>query len=420
MPLPAEVFTPRSADINPKMYVERPSQEKSVRQALLRDSNFFMHGESGSGKSWLYKKIFAEKRISYFVIDCSKATEAEGLRPAYLSLVRSLGVLKKTSVSDERLATADAIVVKGSQRQTTIKENFEQDPLETLFAAVRSNSGKKQAFIIFDNFEHAINSPKKMEDIASAIIARDNSQYDYYNVRIAIVGVPDDIVSYFSKQNFSQTISNRIFELPEVGRLTGDQCKSIIERGFFELLKYKINVNKEDFVRFLVRNSDLIPQHVQALCLEIAIEAHERNKTIDIESINTGVRSWLRGSLHSEYARISARMNKRNSRRQRRNQVLYAISRCSKHEFNYLDIEQIVKNEFSDTQDVAVNVSGTLSTLAQGENPILRRTPDSKGYRFANPKTRICAGLMLHLDEDGVVNRTLLDGDDGVKAKWLS
>lgn len=53
---PEEVFTPRSPEVNSEMYIARPDLEKALKNALRSSLHVIIHGESGTGKSWLYKQ----------------------------------------------------------------------------------------------------------------------------------------------------------------------------------------------------------------------------------------------------------------------------------------------------------------------------------------------------------------------------
>jgi MoxR-like ATPase len=59
---PEDVFTPRAATVNQSMYIDRPQLERSIETSLRVKFHLIIHGESGTGKTWLYKKVLA--RIS--------------------------------------------------------------------------------------------------------------------------------------------------------------------------------------------------------------------------------------------------------------------------------------------------------------------------------------------------------------------
>ncbi|MCA6556445.1 MAG: hypothetical protein IM583_07410, partial [Pseudanabaena sp. M114S2SP2A07QC] len=54
---PEEVFTPRASDINESMYVDRPDLEADLKKGLRSGMHLLIYGESGSGKTWLYKRV---------------------------------------------------------------------------------------------------------------------------------------------------------------------------------------------------------------------------------------------------------------------------------------------------------------------------------------------------------------------------
>ncbi len=67
------VFTPRSAKVNKMMYINRGDLEKELYRKTRGTQHIIIHGESGCGKSWLYKKVLAEKKIHYEVVNLASA-----------------------------------------------------------------------------------------------------------------------------------------------------------------------------------------------------------------------------------------------------------------------------------------------------------------------------------------------------------
>ena len=57
---PELVFTPRNPKVNGDMYVNRPNLETRLMDAIKGSKNIIVHGDSGCGKSWLYKYIFEQ------------------------------------------------------------------------------------------------------------------------------------------------------------------------------------------------------------------------------------------------------------------------------------------------------------------------------------------------------------------------
>ena len=71
---PEHVFTPRLAEVNKEMYVSRPHLEKALKTALRGNLHLLIHGESGTGKSWLYKQTFQNNAINFVVANLANAS----------------------------------------------------------------------------------------------------------------------------------------------------------------------------------------------------------------------------------------------------------------------------------------------------------------------------------------------------------
>jgi predicted ATPase len=66
---PEEVFTPRANKVNIDMYVARDRLERRLVNALKSKRYIVIHGESGNGKTWLYKKVFDQIGCHFEVIN---------------------------------------------------------------------------------------------------------------------------------------------------------------------------------------------------------------------------------------------------------------------------------------------------------------------------------------------------------------
>lgn len=77
---PADVFTPRADRVNESMYIHRPDLERELVRALIMKNNIAIFGESGTGKSWLYKKILKERDIHFEIVNLANALQAGSIR----------------------------------------------------------------------------------------------------------------------------------------------------------------------------------------------------------------------------------------------------------------------------------------------------------------------------------------------------
>jgi hypothetical protein len=79
---PEQVFTPRRAEVNTEMSVPRPRLEAAISSGIRSKLHLVIKGESGCGKSWLYKKVFAEQNVYFrtvnlaFALSCGSVAEA--------------------------------------------------------------------------------------------------------------------------------------------------------------------------------------------------------------------------------------------------------------------------------------------------------------------------------------------------------
>ncbi len=248
------------------------------------------------------------------------------------------------------------------------------------------------------------------------ILLLDDEEYSKYNVRILLVGTPTDIRDYFSKVKESQTIVNRTQEVAEVSMLSDPQTKQLLSKGFFDLMGYEIidnsekKFNKEIFLNSLAWYSGNIPQFVHELGLHVAIESEDAGRKITHESCLEGILSWLKSSLISEHTTLEKNINSISTKVGRKNQVIYSISTIGFSEFGYQAVEKKLRELFPiSTSGKSLNVSGLLSDLSTGDNPILRKTNKGTTYRFIDPKLRIMARWLLDKKTDESLTIRRLD-----------
>ena len=82
-----DVFTPRNHEVNLKMYVPRLEHETALLRAIQGTMHCLIFGESGNGKSWLYKKVLDQNKIIYVVANCANATRSGSIQKKYVHLL---------------------------------------------------------------------------------------------------------------------------------------------------------------------------------------------------------------------------------------------------------------------------------------------------------------------------------------------
>lgn len=400
---PEQVFTPRAAEVNSDMYIARPSLEGALQNALRGNLHIVIHGESGTGKSWLYKQNFSRTGVGFTVANLANASRLGSIAAELKNLVDREGKAKKTGYEEEKSAELDAGFANAGLSHLGQYEIGQMEPFEACLATLRKKAGRHPAVLVFDNLEAAFTDPL-LKELADLIILCDDDRYSQYAVKILIVGVPAGIKEYYYRTPHHATVANRLYELPEVSRLSKEECASLVRRGFIEKLKYKIE-RLEQFIKHVDWITDRIPQMVHEYCLEAAFIG-EAGRALDEQQTFEADLAWVSKSLYHAYAVAEEHMNERDTKAGRRNQTLYALSLCEGEQFKAPEIEAIIRHEFpNSTETTALNVPQTLSQLASGDRPIIRRSPKGDAFTFADPRYRMVLRSMLRKTNDERVEK---------------
>jgi hypothetical protein len=94
-----EVFTPRSSQVNLKTYVPRLSLERALLRSVQGTMHAVLFGESGNGKSWLYKKVLDQHGIHFKVANCANASRMKSLTNEIVNTLLPAGSAQKTGYS---------------------------------------------------------------------------------------------------------------------------------------------------------------------------------------------------------------------------------------------------------------------------------------------------------------------------------
>lgn len=400
---PEEVFTPRAAEVNTEMYIPRSALESALKNALRGNLHIVIHGESGTGKSWLYKSCFKKFDVSFKVANLANASRLGSISAELQNLIDRDRKATKLSYEEEKTAEVSAGVASGGLTHTAQYEIGKMEPFEACLASLRQQAGSKQAVLVFDNLEAAF-TDELLKELADLIILCDDERYAEYKVKILIVGVPSGIKEYYYKTPHHSTVANRLYDLPEVSRLTANETDSLVHKGFIEKLKYSIP-SIANLCKHISWITDCIPQMLHEYCLELAFISEE-SETVNIQNISAADSSWMSKSLYHAYSVAEEHMNERDTKAGRRNQTLYALSLVTNEQFKAPEIETIIRSEFPiSTQSTVLNIPQTLAQLAATERPIIRRTPKGDTYSFADPRYRMVLRAMLYKTENQRVER---------------
>ena len=418
---PEEVFTPKSGTINLDMYVERQGLEAALLDKINGDFNIIIHGESGSGKTWLYKKIFGQYDISYEIINLAQVARFQTLTNTIQKKVdkyKKEYVTQVKRTNEVKLSLIDKLLSLGIKEET-ITQLPENDPVESIFEILflSQNSSGKRSYLVLDNLESIFSDDTAMKELSSLIMLQDDIDFEHFNVRLLIVGVPNGIKDYFSRFAEGENIKNRLTEIPEVARLSSEECEVLLQKGFIEKLEYIFDGSLFGFTALQSHVqwiTDRIPQRVQEYCLELAKIIQSNHCIFEYNHLEQANQKWLKERLSADYSVVESRMNAKDTKEQRRNQVLYALGQYDHNEFKASQIEPVVRRIFNVDNKIKLDISGTLSQLSREQSikssseplkPILKKNANGESYSFADPKYLMCLRTMLKLTEDKKIEK---------------
>lgn len=391
---PEDVFTPRSAKVNPAMYVIRSDLEERLTNALKNNLHIVIQGDSGTGKSWLYKKVLADESACYLVANLANAYRLGSINEELKNLVNREGNSIKTGYEEEKQASIKAVVAEGGLSHTDQYTIGQLEPFEACLKALRKRAGEKPAVIVFDNLEAAF-TENIMKELANLIILCDDERYESQKVRILIVGVTKSVKEYFYKTPNHQTVANRLYEMPEVSRLFKTQATELLERGFVDQLGFGVD-DFDEIARHVAWVTDRVPQMLHEYGLELAGIGIANGRCIDPSMLREADQRWISRSLTHPYSVIEHQMNERDTKTGRRNQTLFALGLADTEYFKPQDIETKLRHAFPvSTDDTKLNVPQLLTSFAKGEHAIIRRSPKGDAYTFVDPRYRMVLRMML-------------------------
>lgn len=387
------VFTPRSANVNSEMYICRPFLENELREKMRNTQHIIIYGESGCGKSWLYKKVLKDQGVYYKTVNLALASTYNGINKLLENLANNE---RPTKDSFEENINADLKVVL-ADAGAAHKNHYVMNIKHGLFRYLDVFFNKQGGFLCFDNLEAIFHRPQLMEELGNLIILLDDEEFASYHVKFIISGVPSGVLTYFSKEKNLSTISSRIVELPEVKPMDDLQTELLLKKGFCDKLKvkFKSDNDRSDMFNHIKFITSGIPQAIQEYSLILAIKIESNNWYYDKSLLFKADQSWVRDSLYANYQAIEDLMNSENTRIGRRNQVLYCLGKINTKSFTTVQIQRLMLREFESTsKGKSINISIPLGDIADYKTPFIKK----KGNLFyiTDWKSILCIRTILY------------------------
>ncbi len=399
------VFTPRSEDVNLEMYVERPELEKELVRSIIGSMNTLISGESGNGKSWLYKKVLASEKINYVIANCANASRLGSLTDAIFKTVIPPGVASKKAYSENKKAGVNVFAFEGGLEHTDEFEVNQQEPLLSSFQWLYKKSHGRLSIIVLDNFETIFKNDKLLQEVADILILLDDAQYAKFKTKFLIVGLPCDVIEYFSRSKNSTSVANRIEEIRNVTGLSRNQVDKIVTKGFVGALQIKLSPTQLDEISKHVHHVTMgVAQRVHEYCEKLAYKIYDNKWVYDSSLLHVADYEWLRIGLKQSYSVVEHHLNSRDTSIARRNQVIYSIGKVTAHQFDSGDIVKIIHKEFPSTiPETNMGIGSILTGLSTSSSPLLKRNSKMNTYQVLDPRYVMAIRVILQKDAAGRV-----------------
>ena len=397
-----DIFTPRNAIVNKSMYINREQLEEELLRKIRTTQHVIIFGESGCGKSWLYKKVLAENRIYYKTVNLSLISDGVTIDTLLESLVANEQA-EQAGYTEKNAAEINAVIAKGTidhESKYVIRHR------RGLFNYLNYYFSRQGGFICFENIEIIFKNPRLMDELGRLIILLDDEDFAKYNTKFIITGVPSGVLKYYGRSKNISSIANRVIELSEVTPMSYKQVKEFINRGFIEMLKVSFQSGSDlnNLANHIYYITCGVPQRMHEYCRVLAYEIEENKWTFQIELLRKADEIWLRNQLIQYYEVVQDLMNSEGTEIGRRNQVLYCLGKIDGKSFSLQQIEGIVRKEFPKyCAGKKLNLSIPLGDIA--ENKVSFLSKQGKVYYITDMTYILCLRTMLKKSVDERVNR---------------
>ncbi|KOF09469.1 hypothetical protein AC739_15215, partial [Planococcus glaciei] len=395
-----EVFTPRKKVINEKMYVERKGLEERLKEHLNGSKHIVVYGESGSGKTWLCKKVLNDRGLEYGNINLNNVSSNKSLKDTFAEALADRLEFSVKEYYDKSNIGASAVIKSTIEHQTTYLK-LKGDPIRDYIASFE----QEDLIIVLDNLEAIFNNSTLMEELGNLLMLLDDEKYP---ARYLVLGVPSGVMNYFINRSALRPISNRMVEVPEVNSMDINQVKEFVNRGYIKELKYNLTVIQEEKIaHYMNWITGGLPQQMHEFGEALARLIEKNNFIFDESLLETGSYKWLEDCLHSVYMTIVDMMNSIETEVGRRNQVLYCLGKINSTTFRANEIEELLKKEFpNSTREKNLAISTTLNDLVEWQNSFI--TKNKNDYIIKNKQYVLCIRIMLVKNANEKVDKIAL------------
>lgn len=402
-----EVFNPRGK-YNSDMYISRPRYEKGFESALLNDMCILVHGQSGTGKTWLTRNVLENEDYFYKCINLAMASNYKSISECFKNVMLRDNWEIRTKYTEIKNASINVPTIANGGLSHSDEYSTTVDYFMEFLKYMRNkgrNREKNKRYIVFENFESIIGDEELIKELTNLITMIDDEEVIKHNTKFIIIGATKDIHKYFLNLPNINTIENRIFELPEVSTLSTLQCFELIERGFRKLdIYFETSELVEKYKNEITRATGGIPQRLHELCLETSVLCKENQWSAREEFIEIAKKNWITTSLNKNYVSMTKILKYDASANSRRNQVLYCVAQKDNITFKSSEIDEDIKNEFAEsTKEINIVSTKQLNELCRTTPPLLEKIENTNEYSFVDFKYALCLRAILYKEDERVL-----------------
>lgn len=395
-----QVFTPRRDEVNNLMYVDRPRLERDLRRAIDGSQHVVLYGESGNGKSWLYKKVFVDE-VTYVTANCANANRLSSLTREIELAAFPGGTPVKNGYTEIKGAEIGAGFLGANVSHEGSYSYRATEPLLGAFSKLYKDAGGKQTVVVLENLESIFCNKARMDELADVLLLLDDPRYAALKIKFLIVGTPAGVLDYFTKTKNMESVSNRLIELEKVSGFDVDQVKDLVRKGFVSELKV---IMSDDDVELLAKRIFYVTmgvaQRVHEYCEQLGYKIEDNGWIFENTLRKRAEHAWLTGGLRQSYSILEASLNSRDTAVARRNQVIYSIGQLRTHQFYSSGIESIIAREFPQTiPHTNLGIGSILTELSKGDDALLVRNEKTGQYRVKDPRYTMCIRAALYVNQ---------------------
>lgn len=399
-----EVFTPRSSNINEYMYIERLDAEKELLAALRSSKHIYISGESGVGKSWLYSKVLKSAGIPFRVCNFSNVSRNnQTITDEIFSKVLGDSPIK---VKQKDRRSGGFLGFFSLQAQDE-HEVVQPDKLQVVFKKLYENAYRASSVIVLDNLERVIDNPQTLKELENIIMTLDDSDFADFKIKILIVGIKTEALTFYSSTKTPLSVGNRITGLKELSGLSREQTDNLLKKGFINQLQMDFDsCDFKEICAHVYKVSLGIPQPVHEYCEKLAHIIKENDGKYDKSMLVQADEKWLGDDLDECYPLINEFWDEATDKLRRR-QVMYILGLDFFRQIETQEISNLLRKQFpQSTEDLTKNngIGAVLSILSDTKRadrePLLKQ--QNGFYSFRNPRFIMALRVMLRKDGEDV------------------